>query len=107
MAELAEWDFDLLAAELAELPDFDFAEMGFERVSPDDFGEDFSLDDSDEPQFQNITFIQSKEQLNDTKRIMSEIKREQAFKAYHEETGGNINGNVLAYMVQKWEEQKI
>ena len=107
VAELAEWDFDLLAAELAELPDFDFAEMGFERVSPDDFGEDFSLDDSDEPQFQEITFIQSKEQLNDTKRIMSEIKREPAFKAYHEETGGNINGNVLGYMVQKWEEQKI
>lgn len=30
VAELAEWDFDLLAAELAELPDFEMEAFGFD-----------------------------------------------------------------------------
>lgn len=107
VAELAEWDFDLLAGELEGLEDFDMGEFGFEAgVSPDDFGEDFSLDNSDEPEFQEITFIQSREQLNATKRIMAGIKRDPEFKAAHEQWGGNINGNVLAYMVRQWEGQR-
>lgn len=46
-AELAEWDFEKLNAELAALADFDMSAFGFEQISND--GADVSEDDVPEP----------------------------------------------------------
>lgn len=47
----SEWDFNALDAELAGLFDFDMEQFGFDvdTISPDAFGEDFSLPDGDKP----------------------------------------------------------
>ena len=56
VAELAEWDFDLLAAELAELPDFEMEEFGFEL--PGESGGDV---EEDEPPEQAESRVQAGE----------------------------------------------
>lgn len=54
VAELAEWDFDLLAAELAELPDFEMEEFGFdaqEEVEGLDLDEEEDESDVEKQQY--------------------------------------------------------
>lgn len=54
VAELAEWDFDLLAAELAELPDFEMGEFGFdaqEEVEGLDLDEEVDESDVEKQQY--------------------------------------------------------
>lgn len=101
-AELANWDFDLLADELEGL-DFDGFDFGFgETYSPDDFGENFSLPDGDKPEFVTMSFTLHAEQKSLIEYAISIVSDDV------QETFGNTNknGNALYEVVRQWAEQR-
>ena len=61
VAEFSEWDFNKLDAELYALKYANMKRYGFEtmELSPDDFGEDFTLTNSDTPLQRTITLTLS------------------------------------------------
>ena len=54
VGELAEWDVDLLPLELADIAQ-DMAVFGFESISEDEFGEEFTLDSGEKKPYQQIS----------------------------------------------------
>jgi hypothetical protein len=108
-SELALYDFDNLADELAELDlsDFDF-DFGVDtdaeesNYSPDEFGEDFSLPDGDKPEICQMTFTIHQQQKELIEYALSVVKDEIT------ETFGNTNsnGNALYEVIRQWAEQR-
>lgn len=102
-AELAEWDFNALEKELAELSEIDMSEwFDVEKLNPDDFGEDFSLPDGDKGEICQMTFTLHNEQAELIKYAMSVVKDDIT------ETFGNSNsnGNAIYEVVRQWAEQR-
>ena len=102
-AELAEWDFNALAAELEELKDIDLTQFGFanDEIDPDEYGENFELPEGDKAEYQQMTFTLHNEQaelIRYALEIVDECK----------ETFGNTNknGNALYEVVRQWAEQR-
>lgn len=104
LAELAEWDIELLNTELFEL-DFDMAQFGFEEHSPDDYADSFSLKEGDRQPFQTMSFTFSDAQVEDIKSAMSEMKQTSGYKNY-EGDNENSNGNALWMVVVEWKQRK-
>lgn len=105
VSELADWDFDALADELADIPDIDMSGFGFDvdmQVSPDDFGEEFSLPDGDKPEICTMTFTLHNEQKSLIEYAISLVSDNVT------ETFGNTNknGNALYEVVRQWAEQR-
>lgn len=105
VGELAEWDFDLLGEELDGIFDIDMSGFGFdlgEHISPDDFGEDFSLPDGDKPEIGVMTFTLHEKQKELIQYAMSLVTDDV------KETFGNTNknGNALYEVVRQWAEQR-
>ena len=102
--EIAEWDFDLLDEELDGIFDIDMSGLGFEfeNLSPDDFGEDFSLPDGEKPEICQMTFTLHQEQKSLIEYAMSLVDVSVS------ETFGNTNknGNALYEVVRQWAEQR-
>ena len=108
-SELALYDFDNLADELADLDlsDFDF-DFGIDtdaeesNYSPDEFGEDFTLAEGDRTPIQQMTFTLHDEQAELIKYAMDCVKDD------IQETFGNTNknGNALYEVVRQWAEQR-
>ena len=107
-AELSIWDKDFLAMELPELDldDFNF-DFGIdtdaeEEISPDEFGEDFSLPDGDKPEICQMTFTIHQQQKELIEYALSAVKDEIT------ETFGNTNsnGNALYEVIRQWAEQR-
>lgn len=106
-SELALYDFDNLADELAELDlsdfDFDFGlEDDGEDYSPDEFGDDFTLPDGDKPEICQMTFTLHQRQKELIEYAISVVKDDT------KETFGNTNGNgnALYEVVKQWAELK-
>lgn len=101
--ELAGWDFDLLDIELEGM-DFEGFDFGFndERLSPDDFGEDFVLPDGDKSEICQMTFTLHEEQASLIKYAINIVKDDVS------ETFGNTNsnGNALYEVILQWAEQR-
>ena len=103
-AELAEWDFNALEAELFELSEkFDMSDFGFdiEEISADGFGDEFSLPSGDKGELCQMTFTLHNEQAELIKHALLGVGE-------CAETFGNTNknGNALYEVVRQWEEQK-
>ena len=98
------WDEFLLSDELADLFDFDMEQFGFDidDISPDDFGDEFSLPDGDKPEICTMTFTLHQEQKSLIEFAMSTVE-DNVF-----ETFGNTNksGNALYEVVRQWAEQR-
>ena len=104
--EVAAWDFDKLSLELEGL-DFDGFDFGFEgsefnSISPDDYGEDFSLPDGDKSEICTMTFTLHTKQKELIEYAMSTVSDNIT------ETFGNTNknGNALYEVIKQWAEQK-
>ena len=107
-AEFAEWDLEMLDAELnsIEIPDFDMSDFQFDisdNVKPDDFGTDFTLpsDKNSDKRFFEMTFIFSNEQKNLIETALEAVGEVS-------ETFGNKNkkGNAIYEVVKQWAEQR-
>ena len=103
VGELAQWDVDLLPLELADIAQ-DMAVFGFESISEEEFGEEFTLDSGEKKPYQQISLTLHDKQAE---LIMACIDYVHA----HEEVGetfGNENrkGNGVYEVVRQWAEQK-
>jgi hypothetical protein len=100
----SEWDFELLDLELDGIADIDMAEYGFDidDISPDDFGDEFSLPDGDKPEICTMTFTLHQEQKSLIEYAMSLVEDNVV------ETFGNTNknGNALYEVIREWAEQR-
>lgn len=101
-----EWDFDTLGLELEGLDfegvDFGFESSEFNSISPDDYGEDFSLPNGDKSEICTMTFTLHTKQKELIEYAMSIVSDNIT------ETFGNTNknGNALYEVVRQWAEQK-
>ena len=103
VSEKAQWDMDLLPVELAGimLPMEDF---GFESISPDEFGENFVLDEGEKKPFQQISITVHDKQAA---LILQAIKYVYDHNAVTETfSNENHNGNGLYEVVREWAVQK-
>lgn len=96
-AKLVYWDIDELKDWGIELP------TAWE-ITPDNFGDGFSLPDGEKPNSEKLTFTVSNEQADLIKTAI-EIAKSNGLEC---ETFGNenSNGNALYQIVKQWVEQK-
>lgn len=97
----SEWDLDLLSLDIDGL-DFSGFDVDWGIISPDDYGEDFSLPDGDKSEICQMTFTLHEKQAELIKYAMELVKGD------IEETFGNTNsnGNALYEVVRQWAEQR-
>ena len=95
-----DFDFDLLDSELDDILDIDMSDFGFDvyNISPDDFGDDFTLPDGDKSEICQITFTLHEKQKELVEYAISLVKDNVT------ETFGNTNsnGNGLYEVVKQW-----
>lgn len=94
-----EWDVEELKGWGVDLPEI-------WNVSPDAFGDSFSLPNGDKKPFQQMTFTFSDMEAEAIKSALEMVKSEYDFGV--EEFGGNenANGNALYLIVRQWDEQR-
>ena len=97
--ELADWDFDLLADELDGL-DFGDLDLDWGIISPNEFGEDFSLPDGEKSEFVTMSFTLHERQKELIEYSMQMVEPLETF------GNTNKNGNALYEVVKEWAEQR-
>ena len=99
-----ELDIDILNLELDDIINVDMEQFGFELddISPEDFGDDFSLPDGEKSDMCQITFYLHEKQKELIEYAMSIVEDDVC------ETFGNKNkhGNQIYEVVRQWAEQK-
>lgn len=108
VAEKAEWDFNMLAEELANL-DIDMSDFGFDSIdiNEEDFGTEFSLKDGDREPIQTMNLTFSDDQVETINEAISKMKQTETFKNYENEFNKNSNGNAVYLVVLEWLMQKM
>lgn len=105
-----EWDMDMLANEWDDLPlkewGVDIGDWEQKDISPDDFGEDFSLPSGDKQPFQQITFMLADAQAEEIKAALEEAKGLEAYKTMITFGNTNSNGNAIALIIEQWIESR-
>lgn len=103
VSEKAEWDFNMLDAELADL-DIDMTDFGFDKldINIDDYGTDFNLPDGEKNEMETMSFC-----LHRNQKLLIEEALEMVKDNVFETFGnGNKNGNAIYEVVREWVEQK-
>ena len=103
VGELAEWDVDILPLELADIAQ-DLSVFGFESISEDEFGEEFTLDSGEKKPYQQISLTLHDEQAKLILACIDYVHQQDEVK----ETFGNENkkGNGVYEVVRQWAEQR-
>lgn len=103
VGELAEWDIDLLPLELADIAQ-DLSPFGFETISEDEFGEEFTLDSGEKKPYQQISLTLHDKQAELILACIDYVHAHGEVK----ETFGNENhkGNGVYEVVRQWAEQR-
>ena len=103
VGEISEWDADLLAVELNDLA-IDMSAFGFEVITADEFGKDFSLDGGGKKPFQQISLTLQDDQAA---LLHAAIAHVYASDEVNETFGNeNKNGNGIYEVVRQWAVQK-
>ena len=107
VSEKAEWDFNMLDAELADL-DINMEDFGFEKldINEEDFGTQFNLKEGDREPIQTMSITLSDEQVEKVNEAINKMKQTNTFKNY-EGINQNSNGNALYLVVLEWLMQKM
>lgn len=103
VGELAEWDVDLLPLELADIAG-DMSVFGFDIVTDEEFGEEFTLDDGGKKPFQQISLTVHDKQAELLHAAIAHVyANEEVGETFGNE---NKNGNGIYEVVRQWAEQK-
>ena len=104
VGEIAEWDFNMLESEIAEIEDIDMGLFNFDTnaIDGEDFGEDFQLPDGEKPEICTMSFTLHQRQKELVEYALDTVQDEIT------ETFGNNNknGNALYEVIRQWAEQK-
>lgn len=99
VSEKAEWNFNMLDAELADL-DIDMEDFGFEKldINVDDYGTDFKLPDGEKLGIDKMTLYFANDQTKVIEEAIEKINLEEV------ETFGNEHkkGNALYEVARQW-----
>ena len=103
-----EMDWNMIANEwdVEELKDWGVDLPAEWDVSPDGFGDDFSIPDGDKKPFQQMTFTFSDMEADLIKECIAIIKESSQFEEYDFGGNENANGNALYLIVKQWDAQK-
>ena len=103
VGELAQWDVDLLPLELADIAQ-DLSVFGFESISEEEFGEEFTLDSGEKKPYQQISLTLHDKQAELIMACIDYVHTHEEVR----ETFGNENrkGNGVYEVVRQWAEQK-
>ena len=109
VSEKAEWDYNLLDAELGEILDVDMGTFGFDipDFNEDEYGTDFELADGDREPIITMSITLSDNQAETLNEAISQMKQTDLYKNYEDEFNKNSNGNALYLVVLEWLQQKI
>ena len=104
--EFAEWDENALSKELFDLKNIDLSLFfgDAEGLSPDDFGEAFSLPSDETPQTRTITLSLNEEQYAIATRVIEYVEENDM--AEHDFGNQNKKSNALFEGVYQWAAQK-
>ena len=104
VGEIAEWDVNMLEAELSEIEDVDMGLFSFDvdTISDADFCEDFSLPDGEKPEICTMSFTLHQKQKELVEYALGVVQDDVT------ETFGNSNknGNALYEVIRQWAEQR-
>ena len=103
VGELAQWDVDPLPLELADIAQ-DLSVFGFESISEEEFGEEFTLDSGEKKPYQQISLTLHDKQAELIMACIDYVHTHEEVR----ETFGNENrkGNGVYEVVRQWAEQK-
>lgn len=103
-----EWDWSRLSTDwdLSELENWGVDLPAEWDVSPDGFGDDFSIPDGDKKPFQQMTFTFSDMEADLIKECIAIIKESSQFEEFDFGGNENANGNALYLIVKQWDAQK-
>ena len=109
VAEIAEWDIDLLDTELDDILNIDMSDFGFDLgiLDSDEFGTDFELAEGDRDPIITMSITLSDIQAERVNEAISKMKQTDTYKNYEDEFNKNSNGNSLYLVVEEWLQQKI
>lgn len=104
VGEIAEWDFNMLESEIAEIEDIDMGLFNFDTdaIDSEDFGENFQLPDGEKPEICTMSFTLHQRQKELVEYALDTVQDEIT------ETFGNNNknGNALYEVIRQWAEQR-
>ena len=103
-----ETDWDMIANEwdVEELKDWSVDLPADWDVSPNEFGDGFSLPDGEKKPFQQMTFTFSDMEVELIKSSLETIKANYDFKLMDFGGNENSNGKALYLIVKQWDEQR-
>lgn len=103
VGEIAEWDFNMLESEIAEIEDIDMGLFNFDTnaIDGEDFGEDFQLPDGEKPEICTMSFTLHRRQKELVEYALDTVQDEIT------ETFGNNNknGNALYEVIFRGKSQ--
>ena len=103
VGEIAEWDVELLPLELADIA-ADMSAFGFEVITEEAFGEEFTLNDGEKKPFQQISLTVHDKQAELLHTAIAHVyANEDVAETFGNE---NKNGNGIYEVVRQWAEQK-
>lgn len=99
------FDFNILDAELANITDINMSEFSFDTVdiSPLDFGEDFTLNDSQTPLIRTLSMAFTPEQYAIWERAIAAVQEEGL---PHRSDKTNDACNAIAEIIYQWAEER-
>lgn len=99
--KLRKWDDSALKGWGVELSNWDDND-----ISPDNFGDSFSIKSGEKSPFFQVTFTLSNEQTELVKAAIRKVKDSEDYKKAETFGNKNTNGNAISEIVRQWEDAR-